>query len=162
MKPRNRFQEMNSASLCSLAGRYDNPIPPRFLALIDCLKIPALEKLRCFCTFHFRRRQIYVKSILTVETELNGDARVQMKGVLPWLVPWALCAGTRDVYPALAALASPVQNMFFSLYTALGRQSCRAACLWMFVSGHTLRDKRFPVPLWSPPIHLPPSNFTAV
>ncbi len=33
---------MNSASLCSLAGRYDNPIPPRFLAPIDFLKIPAL------------------------------------------------------------------------------------------------------------------------
>jgi hypothetical protein len=32
---------MNSASLCSLAGRYDNPIPPRFLSPIDCLKIPA-------------------------------------------------------------------------------------------------------------------------
>ena len=27
--------------LCSLAGRYDNPIPPRFLAPIDSLKIPA-------------------------------------------------------------------------------------------------------------------------
>jgi hypothetical protein len=32
---------MNSASLCSLAGRYDNPIPPRFLDPIDSLKIPA-------------------------------------------------------------------------------------------------------------------------
>jgi hypothetical protein len=42
MGPRNRFQGMNSASLCSLAGRYDNPIPPRFLAPIDFLKIPAL------------------------------------------------------------------------------------------------------------------------
>ena len=30
---------MNSASLCSLAGRY--PIPTRFLAPIDCLQIPA-------------------------------------------------------------------------------------------------------------------------
>jgi hypothetical protein len=39
--PRNWFQGMNSASLCSLAGRYDNPIPPRFLAPIDFLKIPA-------------------------------------------------------------------------------------------------------------------------
>jgi hypothetical protein len=31
---------MNSANLCSLAGRYDNPIPPWFLALapIDCMK----------------------------------------------------------------------------------------------------------------------------
>ncbi len=37
----NRFQGINSASLCSLAGRYDNPIPPRFLAHIDSLKIPA-------------------------------------------------------------------------------------------------------------------------
>jgi hypothetical protein len=33
---------MNSASLCSLAGRYDNPFPTRFLAPIDCLKILAL------------------------------------------------------------------------------------------------------------------------
>jgi hypothetical protein len=33
---------MNSASLCSLAGQYDNPIPPRFLAPIDYFKIPAL------------------------------------------------------------------------------------------------------------------------
>ncbi len=41
MESRSRFQGMNSASLCSLAGRYDNPIPTRFLAPIDCLKIPA-------------------------------------------------------------------------------------------------------------------------
>jgi hypothetical protein len=32
---------MNSDSLCSQAGQYVNPIPARFLALIDCLKIPA-------------------------------------------------------------------------------------------------------------------------
>jgi hypothetical protein len=43
MEPRNRFQGMNSASLCSPAGRYDKPIPPRFLALIDSLKIPAVS-----------------------------------------------------------------------------------------------------------------------
>ncbi len=30
---------MNSASLCNMA-RYDNPVPPRFLAPIDSLKIP--------------------------------------------------------------------------------------------------------------------------
>jgi hypothetical protein len=41
-EPMNRFQGTNSARLCSLAGRYDNPIPSRFLAPIDCLKIPAL------------------------------------------------------------------------------------------------------------------------
>jgi hypothetical protein len=39
MEPRNRLQGMNSASLCSLAGRYDNPIP----SPIDRLKIPALN-----------------------------------------------------------------------------------------------------------------------
>jgi hypothetical protein len=38
----NRFQGINSASPCSLAGRYDNPIPTRFLAPIDYLQIPAL------------------------------------------------------------------------------------------------------------------------
>ncbi len=29
--------------LCSLADQYDNPIPPRFLAPIDSLKIPDLD-----------------------------------------------------------------------------------------------------------------------
>jgi len=41
MESRNRFQGMSSASQFSLAGRYYNPIPTRFLAPIDCLKIPA-------------------------------------------------------------------------------------------------------------------------
>ncbi len=41
MEPRNRCQGINSASLCSLAGRYDNPIPTRCLAPIEFLKIPA-------------------------------------------------------------------------------------------------------------------------
>jgi hypothetical protein len=39
--PRNRFQRIDSASLCSLASRYDNLIPIRFLAPIDWSKIPA-------------------------------------------------------------------------------------------------------------------------
>ncbi len=41
MEPRNRFQGMNSPSLCSLASRYDSPIPPRLLAPINSLEIPA-------------------------------------------------------------------------------------------------------------------------
>ncbi len=32
----------NSLKTRPLAGRYDNPIPTRFLAPVDCLKIPAL------------------------------------------------------------------------------------------------------------------------
>ncbi len=43
-----RSPGIDSASLCSLAGRYDNPITTRFLAPIDCSKIPALhEDLWC-------------------------------------------------------------------------------------------------------------------
>ncbi len=41
-EPKNRFEGNNSPRLCSLAGWYDNPIPTRFLAPIDCFKIPAL------------------------------------------------------------------------------------------------------------------------
>ncbi len=43
--PKNRFQRIHSASLCSLAGWCDKPIPSRFLASVDCLKIPAQCKL---------------------------------------------------------------------------------------------------------------------
>jgi hypothetical protein len=42
-EPKNRFQDTNSARLCSLVERNDNPIPTRFLAPLDCLKIPALD-----------------------------------------------------------------------------------------------------------------------
>ncbi len=33
--------------MCILAGRYDNPIPTRFLAPIDCLEI-LVQNLNCF------------------------------------------------------------------------------------------------------------------
>jgi hypothetical protein len=58
-KPRNRFPAWRNPSLGidsrlhkrlqirALAGRYDNPIPTRFLALIDCSKIPAQNWNRC-------------------------------------------------------------------------------------------------------------------
>jgi hypothetical protein len=38
-----RFQGINTNILCSLAGQYDYPIPTRFLAPIDCLKIQAQD-----------------------------------------------------------------------------------------------------------------------
>ncbi len=43
--PWHRFQGIDSANLCSQAGRYDNPIPYRFLAPIDCSKILAQVNL---------------------------------------------------------------------------------------------------------------------
>jgi hypothetical protein len=42
-----------------------------------------------------------------------GTQREHMKGVLPWLVRWALYAGTRDFYPDLAALVDPVKKYIF-------------------------------------------------
>ncbi len=74
-----------------------------------------------------------------------------MKGVLPWLVPLAYHAVTRDFCPALAALVGPVQNIFphrtlFHFICPHGphppasghkeRQSCRVACLLILVSGN--------------------------
>jgi hypothetical protein len=41
-----------------------------------------------------------------------GTQRVQMKGVLPRLVPRACLAGSRDFCPDLAAPVGLVQNMF--------------------------------------------------
>jgi hypothetical protein len=40
-EPKNIFQGINSASICNLAGQYDNLIPTRLLVPTDCLKIPA-------------------------------------------------------------------------------------------------------------------------
>ncbi len=54
--PRNEF---NSASLCNLAGRYDNPIPPRFLAPIDSLKIPPLVSLILPTPNQFQKRRCH-------------------------------------------------------------------------------------------------------
>ncbi len=52
MEPKNRFQDINSASLCSLAGRYDDPIPTRCLAPLDFLKIPALTEIQFLPPMH--------------------------------------------------------------------------------------------------------------
>ncbi len=43
--PRNRFQGIDSASLCSLAGRYDNPSHNRFLAPLLVLKFQQRSKM---------------------------------------------------------------------------------------------------------------------
>jgi hypothetical protein len=56
-----------------------------------------------------------------------------MKGVLPWLVRWACRAGTRDFCPALAALVSPIQNIFtvlcFNSFVPIAQQAGQAAVL---------------------------------
>jgi hypothetical protein len=74
-----------------------------------------------------------------------GTQGIQMKGVFPWLVRWAPCAGKKDFCPALVDAVSPVENMFFltvqyfssfvPLPSKLGRQSCWVTCLLICVSG---------------------------
>ncbi len=67
-----------------------------------------------------------------------------MKGVLPWLVHWARCAGTMDFCPALSALVSTVQNIifltahFFTFLDLIAQQPGQAfvlgrlsLCLWL-------------------------------
>jgi hypothetical protein len=64
-----------------------------------------------------------------------GTQRVQMKGVLPWLVRWACRAGTRDFCPAFAAPVCPVQNIFFltvhyfNFFVPIALQAGQAALL---------------------------------
>ncbi len=73
-EPKNRFQWTISARLytCSLASRYDNPIPVRFLAPIDCSKIPALgprsySKCICTCDRSFLKREGFAENCKRVQ-----------------------------------------------------------------------------------------------
>jgi hypothetical protein len=73
-----------------------------------------------------------------------GTQRVQMRGVLPWLVHWAVVCGF--FCSALAALVGPVQNMYFltvhyfNFCVPIAQQARQAAvldrlslsmCLWV-------------------------------
>jgi hypothetical protein len=97
MEPRNRYQGMNSASLCSLAGRYDNPIPSRFLAPIDCLQIQALysgsvgQRLRDDGNLHS----------LTLSSKING-----------YLYPQRVSPRLKNNYLCTYNLYGPVRNAF--------------------------------------------------
>ncbi len=42
-----------------------------------------------------------------------GTQRVQMKGILPWLVRWALHAGTRDFFLSFLGCSSPPSTKYF-------------------------------------------------
>ncbi len=76
-----------------------------------------------------------------------------MHEALPWLVCWALRAGTGAFCPALAVLVGQYKRFFSSPYTILihfsaspskpGWQSCMVACLLICVSGFYLRCYSF-------------------
>ncbi len=55
--------------------------------------------------------------------------RLQIKGVFPCLVRWAFRAGSRDFCSALAALVSPVQNIFVSIVYYFNQRELRGGPL---------------------------------
>jgi hypothetical protein len=67
---------MNSASLCSLAGRYDNCIPTRLLAPIDFKKISALVLEREQRMRHYRL--VTEDSIIHFIRIENGSAAISL------------------------------------------------------------------------------------
>ncbi len=87
--------------MCSLAGRYDKPIPTRFLAPIDCLKIPACSfecgvlalrrSLQLFirCTWHHTLLFFNVPGTVKAGNFVNGvlfrHHSVKTLGASAWL-----------------------------------------------------------------------------
>ncbi len=72
--------------------------------------------------------------LLTVETEVNGDSKKTNDRGPHRMACWTCRAGTIDFSPALAALVSPVQNIFSTRpqpgqADALGRLSL---CFWSY------------------------------
>ncbi len=95
MEPKNWFQGTNSARLCRLAGRYDDPIPVRFLAPIDCFKIPA-QLTGALYAWHiphlrprgtWRRRQTGLRSACQV-APFPGSRACLKKTQINYEFPW--------------------------------------------------------------------------
>ncbi len=75
---------MNSASLCSLAGQYGNPIPTRFLAHIDSLKIPVnFSPPPSPHEGNTEEQKGYVVFILNLHISAGKGAGVMRGGVTP-------------------------------------------------------------------------------
>ncbi len=90
---RNRLQGIDSASQCSLSGgRYDNPLPTRFLSPIDCSKIPA-QLAFYVCLTYFRLQSFQSKNIPTVWAKRTLDRTyfVLLRVGLGWSRNWLLC-----------------------------------------------------------------------
>ncbi len=86
-EPRNRFQGIDSPSQCSLAGRYDNPLPTRFLSPVDCSKIPA-QLAYYVCLTYFRLQSLQSKNIPMSKENAGQD--VTYLYFLGWSRKWLL------------------------------------------------------------------------
>ncbi len=89
---------MNSASLCSLAGRYNNPFPTRCLASIDFLKIPALAgrydnpiPTRFLAPIDCLKIPAQIKQKVSIPTYMNQTAHVLFEHceyLQGFVIPW--------------------------------------------------------------------------
>ncbi len=84
MEPWNRLHGNDSARICSLAGRYDNPIPTRFLAPIESSKIPALCSYIHFTSGNVKGKLCKLFFVLTCKFAIFS----QIKGVVLCIVDW--------------------------------------------------------------------------
>jgi hypothetical protein len=70
----NRFQGIDSANLCSLAGRYDNSVPTRFLAPIEMFKNSSAYLGNCLSPYLQIRSSlipsVYLSLILSTSVSL--------------------------------------------------------------------------------------------
>ncbi len=94
MGPRHWFQGMNSASLWSLAGRYENPIPPRCLAPIDFLKIPALILLR------LQEKMLFVLICCVRKNSfgIRGKILLRLRGKILFVLEERFCCACKEKF----------------------------------------------------------------
>jgi hypothetical protein len=103
-EPKNRFHGINSASLCSLAGQYDNPIPNRFLAPTDYSKIPELYSVHTV--------DLYWRSVLAAYTFglYWRHVLAACTGGMYWRHVLAACTGGMYWRPACKILFSCLRS----------------------------------------------------
>jgi hypothetical protein len=69
---------IDSASICSLAGRYDNPNPTRFLAPVDCSKILALTQYIRQAGQH-NNNSVPTRFLAPIDYSKNSSTRTTLK-----------------------------------------------------------------------------------
>jgi hypothetical protein len=103
-----------------------------------------------------RLTRVWWPMLILLKLRQMETSGVHMKGVLPWLVRWARCAGTRDFCPALDALAGLVHFfkifpllytlfVLFPLFVSISQEAWQAVvprhlsfnmCLWLQLWGY--------------------------
>jgi hypothetical protein len=78
------FQGTDSVSLCSLAGRYDNPIPARFQApsphrlFKNSSSLNSIQILYCTCMLGYNDFDLFLQNVASqignTETDVNWDS----------------------------------------------------------------------------------------